>query len=141
MAPYERYAAGDEFGLYGMRGEGRSRSWDRDDLDPKTVILGIERDGDVVGYPIPRVEEAGGVVTDTVGGLDLVVFAEGGSIHAFEDPGYDYERRDGSVIADGATWNVVTGDASDGRTLARVPGRLQFAFAWQDSHGEESFYG
>jgi hypothetical protein len=140
MAPYERYVDGDEFGLYGMRGEGDPRSWDRDDLDPKTVVLGIERNDDAVGYPVPRVEEAGGLVTDTVGDLDLVVVTEEGGIYAFEDPRFDYELREGTVVADGTTWNPVTGEASDGRSLTRVPGRLQFAFAWQDSHGETAFY-
>ena len=140
MGPYERYADGDEFGLYGMRGEGTPRSWNRDDLDPKTIVLGVEWNGDAVGYPIARVERAGGVVTDTVGGLDIVVFADGDGCYAFEDPGFDYERREGAFVADGTTWNPITGDAADGRTLTRIPGRPQFAFAWQDSHGGAAFY-
>jgi len=66
MQPYERYAERDAFGLYGMRGEGEPRRWDRTDLDAKTIVLGVERDGDAVGYPIPVLESAGGTVTDTV---------------------------------------------------------------------------
>jgi hypothetical protein len=141
MEPYERYAESEPFGLYGMRGEGRQRSWDRDDLDPKAVVLGVEAGGEAVGYPVERVEAAGGVVTDTVGGLSVVVLAGDGGVHAFEDPGSAFERRDGDVVADGATWDPATGQASDGRRLDPVPSRRLFAFAWQDAHGEDAFYG
>jgi hypothetical protein len=55
-AGYERYHADDEFGLRAMRGEGPRRTWDRDDLDPKSVVLGITGEGDAVGYPVDRVE-------------------------------------------------------------------------------------
>jgi len=140
IRPYERYAASEEFGLYGMRGEGRRRTWDRDDLEAKTVVLGIERGGEATGYPIRRVEAAGGVVTDAVGGLDVVVFAADGTAHAFEDPGFDFETREAAVRGDGATWAPDTGSSSDGRRLERVPARRLFAFGWQDAHGPDAFY-
>ena len=141
MEPYERYAQSEMFGLYGMRGEGRQRSWNRADLDPKDVVLGVEADGDAVGYPIRRVEAAGGVVTDTVGGLAVVIVAADGSISGFEDPGFAFEFRDGDLVADGATWDPATGRASDGRHLTPVPSRRLFAFAWQGARGEDAFYG
>lgn len=140
MAPYERYIADEEFGLHGMRGEGKRRSWDREDLDAKTVVLGVEYDGEAMGYPIQRVRSEDGVVTDTVGGLDIVVFATGGGIHAFENPGFDFENQDRMIHADGTTWDPVTGESADGRQLERVPGRRLFAFAWQDAHGPDAFY-
>jgi len=139
MAPYERYADGSEFGLYGMRGEGERRSWDRDDLDAKTVVLGAEVGDDAVGYPVPQIEAAGGVVTDSVGGRDIVVVATEDGVHAFEDPGFEVERRGDAINADGTTWNVDTGESADGRRLERVPARRLFAFAWQDAHGRDSF--
>ena len=71
MAPYEQYVSGDHFGLYGMRGTGDPRSWERSDIDAKTVVPGVERGDEAVGYPIPTVEASGGVVTDTVGGQDI----------------------------------------------------------------------
>jgi hypothetical protein len=141
MEPYERYAQSEPFGLYGMRGEGRQRSWSREDLDAKDVVLGVEAGDDAVGYPIRRVEAAGGVVADTVGGLDVVVVAADDVISAFEGPGFAFERRDGDLVADGTTWDPVTGRASDGRRLNPVPSRRLFAFAWQDAHGEDAFYG
>jgi hypothetical protein len=140
MEPYERYAESEPFGLYGMRGEGRQRSWDRDDLDAKDVVLGVEADGDAVGYPIRCVEASGGVVVDTVGGLDVVVVAAEGGISVFEDPGFAFECREGNLVADGTTWDPATGRASDGRRLDPVPSRRLFAFAWQDAHGEDAFY-
>ena len=75
MTPYERYEAGDPFGLYGMRGEGERRSWDRPDIEAKTVVLGVQHGDEAIGYALPRVAAAGGVVTDTVDGLDVVVFS------------------------------------------------------------------
>jgi len=140
MAPYEGYVAGEEFGLYGMRNEGPRRTWDRADLDAKTVVLGVEHGGDAVGYPVPRVETAGGLVTDTVGGRAVVVVATDEGINAFVDPGYQFELRDGMLQADGRAWDTVTGESADGRALDRVPARRLFAFSWQDAHGPESFY-
>jgi len=146
MTPYERYEAGEAFGLYGMRGEGERRSWDRTDFDPKTVVLGVEHGDGAVGYPLPRVESAGGVVRDTVGGLDVAVFAAEETLHAFEDPGLDFEQVDdpeaeGRFRADGTAWDPATGESADGRRLERIPATRLYAFAWQDAHGPDSFYG
>jgi hypothetical protein len=137
--PYEEYFQSEEFGLGGHR-EGEGRTWGRDDIGPKTVVLGIEHDGEAVGYPEPRVREAGGAVTDTVGGTAVVVFATDEGMHAFENPGYEFEADGETVHADGTTWDPVTGESEDGRTLERVPAQRLYAFTWQDDHGEESFY-
>ncbi|MFB6270362.1 MAG: DUF3179 domain-containing protein [Halobacterium sp.] len=140
-APYDDYVEGDGFGLAAHRGTGGGREWTRDDLDAKTVVLGVDHGGDAVGFPLPRVRDAGGVVQTTVGGLDVVVFAtDDAGVHAYRDPGYEFERRDGDVRADGTTWTPATGEAADGRRLDRVPARRLFAFAWQDDHGEDAFY-
>ncbi|MFB6219455.1 MAG: DUF3179 domain-containing protein [Halobacteriaceae archaeon] len=139
MGRYEAYVAGDAFGLYGMRGEGEPRAWDRDDLDPKTVVLGVEAGGEAIGYPLPRVEAAGGAVTDTVGGRDVVVVAADG-LHAFAAPGFELAVADGEVRGDGTAWDPLTGESGDGRRLDRVPARRLFAFAWQDDHGPDAFY-
>lgn len=72
--------------------------------------------------------------------LDLVVSDDTG-LHAFEDPGYDVEMRNGTLYGDGVAWDPTTGLSSDGRRLSRVPSRRLSAFAWQDDHGSESFYG
>lgn len=141
MAPYERYDVADGFGLREMRGEGRERTWDRDDIDAKTVILGIVYDGDAVGYPVSQVQAAGGVVTDTVGSLDILIVSTEADIHAFEDPGYKFELRNGTLYGDGVSWDATTGHSDDGRTLSRVPARRLYAFAWQDDHGPGNFYG
>ncbi len=166
IEPYERYEAAEAFGLHGMRGTGKPREWAREDLDPKTVVLGVGEGEAAVGYPQPRVEAAGGVVADTVGGRDVVVVAAG-RLHAFEDPGFPLaadeddttatgrgggvadsgedaaglEETGGPVLhGDGTTWNPTTGESADGRSLVRVPARRLFAFAWQDAHGPDAFY-
>lgn len=138
--PYDQYDAAEAFGLRAMRGEGPERSWDREDVDAKTTVLGVVHDGDAVGYPVPRVHAEGGVVTDSVGGLDLLVVSPGADIHAFEDPGHRFELRDGTLYGDGVSWDPATGRSSDGRRLTRVPSRRLYAFAWQDDHGRASFY-
>jgi hypothetical protein len=140
MEPYERYFDAEGFGAEVMRGTGLGRSWDRDDIGPKEEVLGIGHGGEAVGYPRSRVEAAGGAVTDTVGSLDVVVFATEDSLHAFEDPGHEFERADGGFDADGTSWDPTTGEGEDGRRLERVPAKRLFAFAWQDDHGPDAFW-
>jgi hypothetical protein len=141
VAPYEAYRERDAFGLHGMRGEGPPREWDRTDLDPKTVVLGVEADGDAVGYPAPAVAAAGGVLTDRVGGTDAVVVGDGDRLHAYADPGHDWALVDGALRGDGAVWTPATGESDDGRSLDPLAARRLFAFAWQDLHGPDAFYG
>ncbi|WP_440008041.1 DUF3179 domain-containing (seleno)protein [Halomicrococcus sp. SG-WS-1] len=137
--PYRDYFETDGFGLAAHRGDG-SREWNRDDLDPKAVVVGLERDGDALGVPLSRVEAAGGVVTASVGDADAVVFAAEG-VHAFEHPGVAFEPEEGPYFrGDGARWHGATGESDDGRTLDRLPARRLFAFAWQDDHGPDAFY-
>ena len=139
--PYREYFESDGFGLRALHG-GRSREWNRTDLDPKDRVLGVESGGVAVGFPQPVLEDAGGVVTATVGDLEVVAFATPDGLHAFEDPGFEFRSADdpGRFRADGTTWNGVTGEAADGRTLDRVPAILTFAFAWQDDHGPDGFF-
>lgn len=137
--PYREYFESDGFGL-GAHRDADGRTWERDDLDPKTTVLGIEHGGEAVGYPAPRVHDSGGVVTDDVGGTEIVVFLAD-ELHAFENPGYTFERVDGAFRADGTTWDPVTGESADGRQLERLPERRLFAFTWQDDHGPDAFYG
>jgi hypothetical protein len=80
-------------------------------------------------------------LADSVGGHDLVVTTLGGDIHAFADPGYGFEARDGMLSSDGTAWDPTTGRGDDGRQLSTVPARRLYAFAWQDDHGPDSFYG
>ena len=140
MAPYTEYADRSAFGLHGMRGEGDPRLWDREDIDAKTVVFGFEASEAAVGYPLPSVRAAGGVVTDTVGGRDIVVVATEETVGAFENPGFEFAVDNEELRGDGTTWNPVTGESGDGRRLTPVAGRRLFAFAWQDAHGPDAFY-
>jgi hypothetical protein len=138
---YDAYEERDAFGLRGMRGEGPEREWDRDDLDPKTVVLGVTpADGGALGFLLPVVEAVGGVVEATVGETDVVVLATDDGLHAFEHPGFGLRIEDGTVRGDGATWTPATGESADGRRLRRVPTRRLYAFAWQEDHGPDAFY-
>jgi hypothetical protein len=141
--PYRDYVEGQGFGLGAHRSTG-GRDWDRDDLDPKAVVLGVEAEGDALGFPLPRLREAGGVAQATVVGQGVVAFATPDGVHAFADPGFAFEPSDdgkaGQFAADGTTWNGATGEAADGRSLGRLPARRLFAFAWQDDHGPDAFW-
>ena len=139
--PYREYFDSAGFGLAAHRG-GDGREWDRADLDPKEVVLGVERDGEALGFPHSRVEAAGGVVAATVGGRRVAVFATPDGIHAFAADGLAFEPTDvpGQFRADGARWDGATGESDDGRALDRVPAGRLFAFAWQDDHGPDAFY-
>ena len=120
-----------------------SREWNRDDLASKAVVLGVERDGAVLGFPRRRVLDAGGAVRATVGETSALVLADGDvGIRAFRDPGYEFRSTGdpGGFAADGTVWDAATGRAEDGRRLERLPTRRLFAFAWQDDHGPDSFW-
>jgi hypothetical protein len=138
--PYREYFSGEGFGLDAHRGEGPGREWDREDLRPKDVVLGIERGGEAVGFPADRVAERGAVGA-TVGGGRVVVVTTPEGTFAYEHPGGDVEPTDGGFRADGTAWDGTTGRGDDGRRLERVPARRSFAFAWQDDHGPDAFYG
>jgi len=141
MSGYNRYDGSDDFGLRAMRGEGRKRTWAREDIDAKTEVLGVVHENEAVGYPKSVIESEGGLVSDIVGGLDIIVVSSEHTLSAFENPGYDFELGEETLIADGISWDRTTGRSSDGRKLRRVPSRRLYAFAWQDDHGVDSFYG
>jgi hypothetical protein len=84
-----------------------------------------------------------GVVTVTVDDEPIVVFATPDGMGAFENPGWEFAPTDDprAFEGDGTRWSGATGESDDGRALARVPTRRLFAFAWQDDHGPDAFYG
>jgi len=123
----------------GSRSRDAPRSWDRTDLAPKEVVLGIELGDEAVGVPYSSVG-ADNAVDLSVGGTDVVILEADGDLHAFEDPGFHLAPvGNGRYDGDGTTWNGATGRAADGRRLSRTPTRRLFAFAWQSDHGPESF--
>jgi hypothetical protein len=138
--PYREYFESDGFGL-GAHRDGTGRTWDREDLSPKTPVLGLERDGTAIAYPETRIRDAGGLVEDTVAGTEILVVASDDGLHAYEHPGHSVERTaNGELSGDGTVWNPATGRSEDGRRLTRVPSQQLFAFAWQDDHGPAAFY-
>ena len=140
--PYRHYFDMDGFGLAAHRGEG-NRSWDRDDLDPKEVVLGVVIGDDALGFSYDRVEDADGVAQTPVGGTSVAVFVTPDGIHAFDVDRLTFDPTDdpGLFEADGTVWDGATGKSDDGRTLDRIPAQRLFAFSWQDDHGPDAFYG
>jgi hypothetical protein len=141
-APYESYFELAGFGLAAHRGTGDERDWGREDLDPKTVVLGVEQDDDALGFALDRLEANGSVGHATVGDVDVVAFATTDGVHAYENPGFAFERtaQPDTFTADGGRWSGATGESDDGRRLDRLPSRRLFAFAWQDDHGPDAFW-
>ena len=151
---FDDYFESDGFGLAAHRGDGPGveREFPLDWLDPKTVVVGLEHDGDAVGLPRPEVEAAGGVVSVTVGGAAAVVVATAHGTHAFHDPGYDWEATRGGFRGDGALWDGVTGETVDEPAahsgeayrqrdpLERFPAIRLFAFGWVDNHGTDALF-
>lgn len=138
--PYRDYFESDGFGLAAHHGKA-GRDWSRDDLGPKDVVLGIEQDGEAVGFPRPRVEAAGGVANATVGTRQVVVFVTPDGIHAFgTDHAFEPTADPGTFRADGTLWDGSTGTSDDGRSLDRAPAKRLFAFAWQDDHGPDAVW-
>lgn len=150
--PYRSYFESDGFGLAARRDTGDGREFPLDWLDPKTVVLGIEHDGDALGFPRPEVEAAGGVATGTVGGVDVVVFSTDDGLHAYRDPGYEWESVRAGFRGGDALWNGATGETVDEpaahsgeayrqrEPLKRLPAVRLFAYGWVDNHGTDSFY-
>lgn len=110
------------------------------DLAPEAVVLGVDLGGDAVAYSRERVADAGGLVTDSVGGRRVTVTLADGELHAFATPNLDLSLVDGTLRGDATTWDPATGESTDGRRLDRLPARRLFAFAWQKAHGLEAFY-
>jgi len=147
--PYCDYFEAEGFGLGAHRGEGSGREWDREDLAAKEPVLGLELDGDALAFPRSRVEEAGGVVTATVGEVEVVVFATDDGLSVYRHPGYEWTTARGGFRADGVMWDPTTGDpldnpathvAANRDSLERLPAKTLFAFTWRDDHGD-AFYG
>jgi hypothetical protein len=116
-----------------------------------THVLGVVRGGEARAYPLPVVFEAD-VVTDTVGGVPVVVtVAPGNSLMAYERRidgrtlsfSVDDERH---LLAGGSRWRRATGTAVDGpfagRTLTRATDVPQlFWETWKDFNPETTVYG
>ncbi|ESS04491.1 MAG: protein of unknown function (DUF3179) [uncultured archaeon A07HR67] len=140
--PYNGYEDSRRIGI------GASNPDDR--LHPKTSVIGVAADGVARAYPNAAVENAGGVVNDTVADLPVVVAVADGSLAAYVRR-VDGETlqfgRDGDVlVADGSRWAVVSGAALDGphegTTLERANSRSEmFWFAWVDFFPDSEIYG
>jgi hypothetical protein len=140
VTPYEAYFDSEGIGLGAHRGTG-GRGWDRTDIEAKAVVLGLEAGDEALGIPRFVVEQNDDIVQVSVGPWAVIVFTTADGLHAFDDPGFTFEPVPDGFRGDGTVWNGTTGLAQDGRRLDRIPAKRLFAFAWQDDHGPDSFYG
>jgi hypothetical protein len=148
--PYEydeKYAYGDEQQLVGYDGEG--------ELGRSTLVVGIVHDGTAQAYPHFVVRDAGGVVTDRVGGRPVVVITTpGGGLAAYDrrvsESVLDFTAvggADGEFLrAGGSRWERESGRAVDGphegTSLERANDLAPlFWHAWESFHPETEVYG
>jgi hypothetical protein len=123
-------------------------------LPSNSLVIGVEENGDYLGYPVELVEEAGGVVNDVLAGEPLLVIYNQGS-----QTGLAYSREvDGQVLdfynaADQglelrdqntqSLWNI-HGRAIDGllagSTLSFVPSFISEWYGWSAYHPETGIY-
>ena len=141
----DRFAEYMHSDYVGPGGDDRLRTAIEDwsfEFHPKTLTLGITIDGESRGYPRSVVTAADGVVTDTLGGTELVVFATDAGLFAYESNQILFEQTpDKSRFrGDGTVWDPATGRSEDGRTLTRIPNRRLFAFTWRDDNGTDAFF-
>lgn len=102
---------------------------------PKDIVFGVRAVGGTKAWPLSAF--AGGkVIADKVGFLDVVVVgnAEQRTVRAYEAKGHKFTIAPGADLlrASDGYWRV-TEDAlvaSNGQTLARLPGHLAYWFAW-----------
>jgi hypothetical protein len=140
--PYPGYSDSERVGI-----SGRS---DDDRLHPKAWVLGIATDDAARAYPFETISDRGGIVTDRVGDLPVVVATTGDSLVAYDrrvdgEP-LSFERDGETLVAGGSEWNIVTGNAADGpyegRTLRQANSRSpMFWFAWADFYPETTIFG
>jgi hypothetical protein len=117
-------------------------------LQPRALVIGVERRGEARAFPVEQVSAAG-VVLDEVGGTPIAIVraADGRSTRVFD------RRIDGTIMelfakVDAAPFHFVdaasgsefdfTGTAVSGpyagRTLARVPFLEEYWFDWKNYH-------
>ncbi len=140
--PYDGYDESVRIGLGGRNPDDR--------LHPKTTVIGVATDETARAYPRTALEEAGGVVNDTVGGLPVVVAAADGSLVAYVrragGDSLEFGRSGDVLTAGGSRWGLVSGTALDGRhegtTLERANDRSEmFWFAWAEFFPDSDIYG
>lgn len=97
-------------------------------------------------YPLDRLY-AEGVVNDSLGGVELVLVADGesGAVRAFERRGRAFAAgADGALVDQtGGSWRVLEeGLAADGQpTLPRVAGHVAYWFGWYAFYPQTEIWG
>ncbi len=95
-------------------------------------MLGVEIGETPLGFPLPRVRAADGVVQTTVGSRDIVVFTtDADGIHGFVDPGYSFEVTEAGVITDGDNTEPIERSCG-GRSASWTSSYAPSIRAWQD---------
>ena len=141
--PYDGYEDSTQIGIGGDQ-----QSDDR--LHPKTSVIGVATDDTARAYPRVDIQDAGGIVNDTVGDLPVAVATADDSLFAYvrrvDGETLEFARDGDALTAGGSRWAVVSGEAIDGphegTVLERANDRSEmFWFAWADFFPDSEIYG
>ncbi|MFB6299183.1 MAG: DUF3179 domain-containing protein [Halobacteriales archaeon] len=141
--PYERYYNSTEVG------DDRSDFAD-DRLHPKTIVLGVEIDGEAIAYPPSAIGE-NGVINDTVGSVPIVVTTNrAGEPVAYDrridGRSYEFDRTDDDHLKAADTkWDPSTGQGMSGqyadiRLTPITSTKRLFWFAWLEFNPGSELY-
>jgi len=115
-------------------------------LSEKDNVVGVSSNGESLAFPIDLVI-AEGVINSVIDNVDLVVIGhpDRGLVGVFERDGLRFSRGDdASEIIDGSgmIWTIADGalESKDGRSLALIPSRELFWFAWRAFFPQTKIY-
>ncbi|MEE9237116.1 MAG: DUF3179 domain-containing protein [Thermoplasmata archaeon] len=131
--PYGGYIISDDVSFGGV--------YDDRILHPKSVVLGVKVDGEVMAFPYETLAEEV-VINDRVGSLNIVVAFYDSSAKAFERGDLTFEWDEGRFMVDnfGRRWDMVTGEGV-GVRLEEVTSTMSFWFAWAEFNEGSGVYG
>ena len=122
-------------------------------LPPKALVLAIRIGAHARAYPL-QVFTQSKVITDTVGGKELVVYrdpaSEASAVYERVVAGQVLQFKPGRLwttledTTTGSTWNILTGKAVagplQGKQLRRVPHHQIYWFGWVDFYPQTTLY-
>ena len=157
----ETFVLSDDTGYSGWYTPVQIAQYDRgedlygdDRLPSNSLVIGVEENGDYLGYPVELVEEADGVVNDVLAGEPLLVIynqwsqtglaysraVDGQVLDFYNASDRGFELRDQNTQS---LWNI-HGRAIDGllagSTLSFVPSFISEWYGWSAFHPESGIY-
>jgi hypothetical protein len=137
----------EEYPDYGVLGD---LEWTDTRLKRRTVVVGVEANGQATAYPVREIR-FDDPVNDRVGGRPVLVTLADGETPVAYDRRVDgqtltFEKDDGRLLAGGSTWSPLTGRALSGpyegqRLRSATDTGAVYWAAWLQFHPDSTVYG